>query len=156
MTDMTLQLERDAFGRLVWTDIDGARHVGVVPVRAFPISAPSDGLSLVGQDGKECLWIARLDELSADARALIVSELGNREFMPAIQRINSVSTYSTPSIWVVDTDRGTTELVLKGEEDIRRLPDQRLLISDQHGIQYMITDRLALDRHSRRILDRFL
>ena len=34
------QLERDAFGRLVLTDIEGVRHVGVVPVRAFPLTAP--------------------------------------------------------------------------------------------------------------------
>ena len=154
--DMTLQLERDSFGRLVWTDAQGTRHEGVVPVRAYPISAPDEGLSLVGPDGRECLWIARLDELSSQVRALIEGELASRDFMPMIHRIKSVSTYATPSVWDVDTDRGATQLVLKAEEDIRRLPDQRLLVADSHGIHYVIADRLALDRHSRRILDRFL
>lgn len=155
-TPMKLQLERDAFGRLVWTDAQGQPHVGVVPVRAFPIAAPDEGLSLVGQDGKECLWIAHLNQLPTEARALIDAELASREFMPVIQRINSVSTYSTPSIWTVETDRGATQLVLKGEEDIRRLPSQRLLVTDNHGIQYVVADRLKLDRHSRRLLERFL
>ncbi len=154
--DMALQLERDALGRLVWTDAQGTRHEGVVPVRAYPISAPHEGLSLVGPDGKECVWIARLDELPPEVRALIEGELACREFVPVIHRIKSVSTYATPSVWDVDTDRGATQLVLKAEEDIRRLPDQRLLIADNHGIHYLIADRLALDKHSRRILDRFL
>ena len=45
------QLERDAFGRLVLIDAEGQRHEGIVPVRAFPLSAPGEGLSLVGADG---------------------------------------------------------------------------------------------------------
>ena len=153
---MTIQLERDALGRLVWTDEQGTRHEGVVPVRAYPITAPDEGLSLVGPDGRECFWLARLDELPLEARVLIEGELASREFVPVIHRIQSVSTYATPSVWDVDTDRGATQLVLKAEEDIRRLPDQRLLIADNHGIQYLIADRLALDKLSRRILDRFL
>jgi Domain of unknown function (DUF1854) len=153
---MSLQLERNRLGQLVWTDDQGRLHVGVVPVRAFPIAAPDEGLSLVGQDGKECLWITHLHELAPAARALIEAELASREFMPIIQRIQSVSTYSTPSVWQVQTDRGPTQLILKGEEDIRRLPGQRLLISDKLGIQYVIADRLKLDRHSRRLLERFL
>ncbi len=36
----THQLERDALGRLVFIDSNGERHVGVHPVRAFPITAP--------------------------------------------------------------------------------------------------------------------
>jgi hypothetical protein len=153
---IALQLERDAFGRLVWTDPRGQSHVGVVPVRAFPLAAPDEGLSLVGPDGKECVWIDRLDQLAPEARGLIEAELAVREFMPVILRIKSVSTYSTPSVWEVDTDRGATQLVLKGEEDIRRLAGQRLLVADGQGLHYVIADRLALDRQSKRILERFL
>jgi hypothetical protein len=41
--------------------------------------------------------------------------------MPVITRIVSVASFATPSTWQVETDRGTATLVLKGEEDIRRL-----------------------------------
>jgi hypothetical protein len=156
MNTSLIQLHRDAFGRLVWTDEAGAVHVGITAVRAFPIAAPLEGVSLVGTDGKERAWIAHLNELPADVRKLIESELAVREFMPVIQRIKRVSTYSTPSVWDVDTDRGATQLVLKGEEDIRRLSAGRLLIADSQGIQFVIADRMALDRHSKRILERFL
>jgi AcrR family transcriptional regulator len=75
---------------------------------------------------------------------------------PEIQRIVSVSTFATPSDWTVQTTRGTTTFTLKGEEDIRRLAAPALLIADSHGIQFLIRDQKALDKHSRKILDRFL
>jgi hypothetical protein len=34
--------------------------------------------------------------------------------------------------------------------------DNTLLIADAHGIQYLVPDQLALDAHSKKILDRFL
>jgi hypothetical protein len=149
-------LERNAFGRLVLTLPDGEPHTGVVPVRAFPIAAPDDGLSLVGADGHELLWIDRIDALPAATRALIDEELATREFVPVVRRIKSVSTFATPSTWAVETDRGDTQFVLKGEEDIRRLEAGRLLIASSHGIQFLVPDRFALDRHSKRLLERFL
>ncbi len=149
-------LSRNSFGKLVVTLADGTAHEGVVPVRAFPISAADDGLSLMSTDGRELAWIARLDALPAPTRALIEAELAAREFMPEIRKIIGVSTYATPSTWTVQTDRGQTDLVLRGEEDIRRLTGTTLLISDSHGIHYLIRDQFALDKHSRKILDRFL
>jgi hypothetical protein len=76
--------------------------------------------------------------------------------MPTIEAILAVSSFACPSTWQVRTDRGPAEVLLKGEEDIRRLPQGRLLIADSHGIQFLIHDPAALDRHSRKLLDRFL
>ncbi|CAJ0789186.1 hypothetical protein LMG19083_01831 [Ralstonia psammae] len=149
-------LNRNGFGKLVMTLVDGTVHEGVVPVRAFPISAANDGLSLMSTDGRELAWIARPDTLPTPMRALIDDELGAREFMPEIRKILGVSTYATPSTWTVQTDRGQTDLVLRGEEAIRRLTGTTLLISDSHGIHYLIRDQFALDKPSRKILDRFL
>lgn len=149
-------LSRDPFGRLVLTAADGAVHVGVVPVRAFPIGAPEEGLSLMSSDGHELAWIDRLDGLDPARRELIEAELGAREFVPEIRAIRTVSSFATPSTWTIDTDRGATTLVLKGEEDIRRLARTSLLIADRNGIQYLIRDIGALDRGSRKLLDRFL
>jgi hypothetical protein len=150
------RLERNAFGRLVLIDAEGLRHEGIVPVRAFPIAAPDEGLSLVSTDGHELRWIERLDALPPDVRRLLEEELAAREFTPEIQRIKSVSTFSTPSTWVVETDRGETTFVLKGEEDIRRLQGPTLQIAGGSGVQFLIRDRMALDRASRRMLERFL
>ncbi|WP_432259465.1 DUF1854 domain-containing protein [Cupriavidus sp. TMH.W2] len=149
-------LDRNPFGRLVLIAEDGTVHEGVVPVRAFPISAPQGGIGLMSTDGHEVAWLPRLEDVPLAERSMIEEELASREFMPEIQRIVSVSTYATPSVWTVQTDRGQTELVLRGEEAIRRLAGSTLLVSDTHGIHYLIRDLMALDKHSRKILDRFL
>ena len=150
------QLEREPHGRLVLIAADGSRHEGVVPVRAFPIAAAQEGLSMVDGDGREVVWVPSLASVPADLRGLIEEELASREFTPVIERIVEVSTFSTPSVWQVETDRGATSFVLKAEEDIRRLPDGALWISDSHGIAFLVRDRRALDRRSRRVLERFL
>ena len=154
--NINYQLQHDARGRLTFTGEDGQLHESVVPVRAFPIAAPDEGVALVDPHGHELAWIDRLSELPQPLRALIENELASREFMPVIKQIESVSSYATPSTWQIKTDHGDTALVLKGEEDIRRLAPPALLIADSNGINYLIHDRYALDKTSRKILDRFL
>lgn len=149
-------IERDPFGRLVVRLADGTEHVAVVPVRAFPIGAPDEGLSLMSADGHEIAWVESLAALGPAARALVEADLASREFVPEIRAIRSVSSFSTPSTWHIDTDRGDTELVLKGEEDIRRLGRTSLLIADRQGVHYLVRDLARLDRASRKLIDRFL
>lgn len=155
-TELFDDLQRDAFGRLVLTDLQGQQHIGVVPVRAHPISAPDEGVSLLGLDGHERVWIARLSALPPPVRELLEAELASRDFMPTISRLKSVSTFSTPSMWTVETDRGELQFILKTEEDIRRLADGRLLVASSHGLQLLVADRFALDRASKKLLERFL
>ena len=154
MTIFTLR--RDAFGKLVLTNAEGEEFVGVAPVRSFPVQAPNRGISLVRDGGKEVAWIDDLETMPADIRSLVTEELDGREFMPEILSIKGVSSFATPSTWTVRTDRGDTEFVLKGEEDIRRLGTYSLLIADSHGIHFLIRDMFAIDKGSRKILDRFL
>ena len=149
-------LSRDAFGRLVLRDADGAVCVGVVPVRAFPVSAADEGISLLGPDGRERVWIDRLASLDAATRAIVEEELAAREFVPEIRRIHTVSSFFTPSTWQVATDRGETHFVLRGEEAIRRLPGNVLLIADENGVHYLVRNVEALDPASRKLLDRFM
>lgn len=152
-----VQLHRNAHGSLVLTMPGYIPQSGVTPVRAFPLAAPSEGLSLLGRSGQELLWIERLDEVPAALRTLIEEELAVREFAPTILRIHRVSSFSVPSTWQVDTDRGATQLVLKAEEDIRRLRGRTtLLIAAADGVSYRVPDSTALDKTSRRLLERFL
>ena len=150
------RLHRDDLGRLIFTGNNGETHTDVVPVRAFPIASPDQGIALVDPHGHELAWIDHLSDLPDELRILVEAELAGREFMPIIRRIVNVSSFATPSTWQVITNHGDTELVLKGEEDIRRLALPALLIGDSSGIHYLIPDRYALDAHSCRILDRFL
>jgi len=154
MPDCDFSLHIDAFGQLQLTE--GGRSEAVTPVRAFPFTAADEGLALIGADGHEKRWIAHLADLPAEQRQAVEQVLAPREFRPRIERIERVSTFATPSEWRVRTDRGPATLTLRGEEDIRRLGQGALLIMDAQGLQFLIDDVAALDRASKRLLDRFL
>ncbi|MEG0922170.1 MAG: DUF1854 domain-containing protein [Comamonas sp.] len=155
-TTTPLPLSRNSFGRLVLRKNDGTQAV-VNPVRAFPLSAPIHGVSLIAEDGKEALWVPDLGAVDAAARALLEQDLAAREFQPLIERIVSVSTFSVPSIWALETDRGPVHMTLKAEEDIRKLGSrQNLLITSADGVHYKLPDTTKLDKASRRLLERFL
>ena len=149
-------LQRDAFGCWVLVLADGMRHSPVTALRAYPVSAPHQGVALMDADGHELLWVPDLSALPPDLQTTLREALDEREFLPQILRLDTVSSLVTPSTWSVQTDRGATQFMLKGEEDIRRLTGTVLLINDANGVQYMIRDLAAMDKHSRKLLDRFL
>ena len=153
---MSGDLQRDALGRWVWTDAQGVRHEQVVVVRAYPVTEPDLGAGVMDAEGHELAWFGRLNEVAAGLQSRLREAIQEREFLPEIQQLQSVSSLVTPSTWTVLTDRGTTRFLLKGEEDIRRLTGRVLLINDADGVQYLIRDLAAMDRHSRKLLDRFL
>lgn len=148
-------LERDALGNLIFIDAKGDRHIGVYPVRAFPITAPAAGIGIMNQSGNEVCWFPDVALIPEAELMLIEEELAAREFMPVIEKITQVSTFATPSIWDIETDRGPTRIRLKGEEDIRRIAGNTLLIADSNGLQFLIKDATQLDKVSKKLLDRF-
>lgn len=149
-------LSFNAFGKLVVTLADGTQHTHAVVVRAFPIAAPKQSVSILSAEGKELVWIDDPTALPPNEQAIIAQALQGREFMPEILRLDGVNSFSTPSVWRVQTNRGPTEFVLKGEEDIRRLSTHTLIVADAHGVQFLIRHLSSLDRHTRKLLDRFL
>ena len=150
------QLQRNALGRWVWTDAQGQRHEQVVVVRAYPVTAPEQGAGVMDAEGHELAWFDRLDAVPQPLQSLLREAVAEREFLPEIQRLKGVSSLVTPSVWTVQTDRGEARFMLKGEEDIRRLTGKTLIVSDAAGVQYLIRDPMALDKASRKLLDRFL
>ena len=150
------ELHHDAHGRLVLTDALGRAHPGAEVVRAFPLSEPRRGVSIVDAGGKELAWIEDLDELPAGVRQVIEGQLAEREFVPVIRRVLRVSAAIEPSEWEVETDRGRTRFLLNNEDDVHPLDECSALITDAHGVRYLIPDTRQLDAASRRRLERFL
>jgi hypothetical protein len=155
---MTLgfSLLKDERGHLTVVDAVGRRHENVEPIRAFPISDPEHWISLCDPNGREVAQVRDLNELSAEQRTLLVSELTRREFVPVIRRIESISSLAEPCEWFVETDRGPTSFVLNSDEHVRKLGQDRALILDSHGLRYLVPDAKQLDAHSRRLLSRYL
>ena len=153
---LNIQFDQSPSGRWFYVTAEGVRYEHVLAVRSFPVAAPDEGIALVNIDGKELFWIPNLSQVESKARANIQKAITQREFMPQILKLYGVSSFITPSTWDIETDRGRTALLLKGEEDIRRLSGAVLLVTDGHGIQFLIRDLAQMDRTSRKLLDRFL
>jgi hypothetical protein len=149
-------LSHDAWGNLVLTDADGRQHTGVELVRAFPLSDPRHGISICDAQGRELVWIDKLDELPAPLIEQIEDELAKSEFVPIIRRVLHVSAPVEPSEWEIETDRGRTSFVLNSEDDVCEMEGNRALVTDANGIRYLIPDIELLDAHSRRLLERYL
>ncbi len=150
------ELSRNRFGRLMFIGPTGGEPEEVMAVCAFPIEARDEKIGLVNLAGHELAWINRLADLPDDLRQLVREELDTRELIPEILHIGHVSSFATPSVLQVDTDRGATSLTLKNEQDIRRVSASTLLIADGNGLYFLVRDIAALDRASRKFLDRFL
>ena len=142
-------LSFNPLGELVVRLADDSLHTKAVVVRAFPIAEPDHSISILGAEGKELVWIHDLSTVSPANKQAIDRALQMREFMPEILRLDSVNSFSTPSTWRVQTSRGPTAFVLK-------LSTNTLIVADAHGVQFLIRDLPALDRHTRKLLDRFL
>ncbi len=156
MTPPEFNLSRDPFGRMVLVDAEGHRHVGIEPVRAFPISNPKRWISLCDAEGREILALPDLEVLPDAVRRPIEEELALREFVPLVRRIVQVSVDTFPADWDVLTDRGPTRFTIDNEDDVRRLGPAGVMITDARRIRYQIPDVSALDGQSRRLLERFL
>jgi hypothetical protein len=150
------ELRRDPFGRLVLILPDGRLCAGVIPVRPFPLSEPDLLVALVDESGREITSVPHLDQLAPDLAALLREELARRELMPEITDILSISGGAEPTTWEVETTRGRTTFVLPAEESVRALDERAVLVTDEHGLRYLIRDRGALGKAARGRLLRYV
>jgi hypothetical protein len=151
-----IRFERDEWGRLVLIASDGQQHVGVEPVRCFPMSDPTSAIAFLDADGREVVTVTDMSQLNDAARRTLETELTSRDFVPVIQKIISTTNPSPPCQWSVMTDRGTTQFQLESEDDIRKLSPDRVVIADSNGVRYEIRNVRDLDAHSKRIVQRLV
>jgi hypothetical protein len=150
-----VSLSADPLGtlRAAWA---GQVREGLVPVRCFPLTHPSQWISLCDREGREVLLLETLDGLAPDGRVLLLAELQRREFMPVIRQVLSIHPGDAdPSDWHVLTDRGEARFTLPGEDNVRMLGPGSYVLADANGIRYRVPDLRALDPDSRRLLARF-
>jgi hypothetical protein len=149
-------LFRDESSQLVFVDGSGERHVGVIPLRTFPISEPDGHISLLAKQGHEIAFIESLASLPEEAANLVRRDLACREFVPVIRRIVALTDDSYLPRWQLETDRGDTEVQVHVDDGLRRLGEHGLLVVDVYGFRFLIPHTAELDAASRRVLDRYL
>jgi ABC-type glutathione transport system ATPase component len=150
----TLELTLDASGQL-WARAPGEAFLAVFARRAFPLSNPDSHVSLVDEHHFERACFVTLDVLPAHAREVLEQALEKSDFLPKIRQIQTIVQEATLSRWQVDTDRGPRRFVVDQEDHVRPLDDGRHLISDSHGMRYLVPVASALDPTSRKLLARF-
>ncbi|VTS02590.1 cyanophycin metabolism-associated DUF1854 family protein [Tuwongella immobilis] len=151
-----MRMLTDERGKLILILPDGTEHRGVHVIRAFPITAPREGIAIVSNDGREVAWIANLDQVDAAFRESLEAVFRGREFMPIISKIERINGTTEPTTWEVITDRGWTKFTLNNEDDVHAFDGNGAMILDAHGIRYRILDIRQLDGKSRRLLERYL
>jgi len=133
---------------------DGTRKP-VIPRRCFPLTDSERFIALTDARGHELVCFDEPNELDADSRRALFDALGAATFLPVIRRIEGVTPLDARFEWRVETDHGPVTFVLEQEEHVRPLEDGRYVVTDSHGMRYLIEQAAALDVASRRILGRF-
>ncbi len=135
----------------------------IVPVRAFPISAPSAFISIREPDtqangrGAE---IGMIEDMAIFPEAIVdmlVDELERRYFTPAITKIHSFKEKFGYCYWDVSTGAGRVEFIMSNPTgNIRTLEDGRVFMYDIDGNCFTIEDPTRLDKHSYKMLENYL
>jgi hypothetical protein len=134
------ELRRDPFGKLVLTTPRARNSSACRRCAPSRCRRRRRGISLVRDGGKEVGLDRRLEDLPPAIRALVPRNWKGANSCPRSCRSTACPASPRPAPGRWQTDRGDTEFVLKGEEDIRRLGAYTLLIADSHGIHFLIRD----------------
>jgi hypothetical protein len=129
--------------------------VGVVARRCFPLTDAARFISLIDARGHELVCLENPGELPSASREALESALAASELLPRVERIESMREEATQSTWRVVTDRGPRDFVVEQEDHIRRLADGRHLITDRHGMRYLLPRLEQLDAASRKLFSPF-
>ncbi len=149
-----LRLETEAGARLVAVAADGSR-TRVNPRRCFPLTHPNHFVALADERGHERACFEDPAALDPKSRTALEAALAASTFLPVVQRIDAVTPHDARWEWRVQTDRGTVTFVVDQEEHVRALDDGRHLLTDSHGMRYLLPPPEQLDTASRRLLSRF-
>jgi ATP-binding cassette subfamily B protein len=149
-----VSLSLDERGQL-WLLASTGEKIAVTARRAFPLTNPDAHVSLIDPNQQERACFASLSALAAEPRQILERALAKADFLPQVRHIRAITQEATSTRWQVDTDRGSTEFIVDQEDHVRPLEDGRHLISDSHGMRYLVPVPGALDAPSRKLLSRF-
>lgn len=132
----------------------GEVYSALEPRRLFPLSGLRNYITLLDIDGKEKAIIRDIDNLDPDSRDAVWGCLEEYYMIPKITAVMNVTEKFGILTWYCMTDHGERSFRIKNRHsDIKRLYDGRVLIKDSNDNRYEIEDVMAMDKHSRHLLD---
>lgn len=135
----------------------------VVLLRAFPLTNPTEFISVKEPDskelgnGKEIGMIRYMNDFDEETTMLFLEELDRRYFAPKIKKIHSCREKFGYSYWNVETTAGSVTFTLSNPfANIRILDGGSVLINDIDGNVFEITDPKKLDTASYKKIELYL
>ncbi len=144
-------------GGLLQAAIEGESHAEVVLYRTFPLTRPSQYISVRTPSGDELGVITDLAQLDPASRAAAEAELRLCYMTPRVMHIDRIRQEPGLWIWDLQTDRGPLRLVMRNLHEHLRAPGpDRMLITDMDGRRCEIDGIVGLDGHSKAELAKVL
>lgn len=146
-------------GGFVGVEYNGVRYDRVNVVRLFPFTDPDHyiGIRTPDENSKEIGVIEELSSMSSDVVEMLEEQLNLNYFTPQISKILSIKDEYGCAYFHVVTDKGECKFAINmGGNNITKLSDTRLLITDLDENRFEIRDVLKLSGKEQRKLDLFL
>jgi len=133
-------------------------YLKVRPVRAFPLTDPSEFIGLLDAiSGREIGMLRSLRDLDGPTRQLIQAELNKQYFIPRISKIVQLKKEFGTVYWDVETDRGKRQFVMRNIRDsIHEIEPGRYLVVDIDGNRFEIPQLADLDSRSQALWEKLI
>lgn len=149
-----VRIERGDFGDLMLT-AGGTTHREVRAARLFPLNRKDRYVEFREREGELIGILRRMDRLAPESRGVLSEQLDKIYFIPSVVRINDVREEYFVMHFDVETDRGPREFEVKGKENFRSLPGQRMMITDADTNRFMVHYK-RLDSRSRTLIEKYI
>lgn len=132
-------------------------YITVKPVWASPITFPGQYLALLDGKDNEITTIRSLDELEADSRKAVETELNRRYLTSIVTHIEKATVEFGATYWHVQTHRGEKDFVTQSlQENAVWMSESHLLLVDVDGNRFEIPDIARLDEKSQSLLHKIV
>lgn len=137
--------------------IEGEWKENVHLVRAFPLSALWENISIRDGENKEYGILESVDGLDKESRSLVETELDRRYFTPQITKIHALKNDASMWWFDVDTTRGRSDFYVRNWRDnAYELTPNRWQITSVDGGRYEILNLDDLDERSQVLIEQLL
>jgi len=121
---------------------------------ADPLRQPGRYYSVIDSRDREICLLDSLDGLDQQSRRIVEDELSYYYSVPIIAKVDDLSIKQGPLYWQVDTNWGPREFVVNWNSDnVMKLPDGRLRLTDVDGNRFDMPEPERLDADSRKRIE---
>lgn len=133
------------------------RYPRVHLYRSFPLSRSAEYISVRDKDDREIGIIEDLAEFPSKTVRLLAEELERRYFTPTIREIKSLKQEFGYTYWEVVTDSGFCRFTVKmGDNTVRYLSEDTLLVFDVDGNRFELVEYESIDKKHLKIVETLL